>query len=110
MWLSERNSPCRILTPYAELILLLGRFPTITSQQRTNPPLFWRKHAMAELTITGVNLVLGISGSLASLISLWIAAVQTMRYREAKVYIRYLERLRNATIWSNIAMVLQTYE
>jgi|GEM_PF-6663934 len=57
-----------------------------------------------------IYLVIGIVGSVASIIGLVVAIIQTIRFRNASENVRMLKRHRNATIWSNISMLLEAYE
>lgn len=53
---------------------------------------------------------LAVFGSLASVLGLVVAIVQTLRYRAAEQSNRALRRARDTQIWGNIALALQAFE
>jgi hypothetical protein len=53
---------------------------------------------------------IGIAGVLLGVAGVAISLVQTYRYEEARERLIRIKRARNATIWHNIALVLNAYE
>ena len=58
------------------------------------------------MTIDWIN-VLGIS---LGVVGIGISLLQTYRYEEARERLAQIKRVRNATIWHNIALVLNAYD
>lgn len=52
----------------------------------------------------------GIVGSIASIAGILIAAIQTIKYNEARKLIERMRKTNNANIWTNIGLLLQAYE
>ncbi len=53
---------------------------------------------------------MNVAGGIASVLSVIVAVVQTVRYRQAARLLRHVERSRNAATWQNIVMVLRVYD
>jgi hypothetical protein len=54
--------------------------------------------------------ILNVVSGVATVVSFGLAVVQTIRYRQAKANLEQLQRIKNADIWSGIALTLQAYE
>jgi len=57
-----------------------------------------------------LNNIFGFWGTIASIIGLAIAIIQTFRYRAANENFKKLKQVRNTQIWGSIALTLEAYD
>lgn len=54
--------------------------------------------------------VIGIVGSVASILSITVAVIQTYRHKAAQEALREVRRSRSASIWTNINFIIQAFD
>lgn len=54
--------------------------------------------------------LVSIFGLVTSVLGIVIAVIQTLRFRASQELLREVKRIRNASIWTNIALILQAFD
>lgn len=66
--------------------------------------------AVVSSVIIDWGLALAAIGTLGTVVATVVSVLQTARYSSQRNRSRELERIRKATVWGNIAMVLEAYQ